>query len=81
MKLIEPKNNLVLENPNIRGEYAVLKLVDEKLIHFNFKYVIRCRSQTNYLFVFKFENIPIFVKKSYHELLEFTRVGCEKALI
>ena len=81
MTLKQQQNNLILENPTKKGEYTSLKLIDDRLIHHNFKYIIRSRSETNYLFVFKYEGIPIFIKKKYDEVLELIANGTDKVMI
>lgn len=42
---------------------------------------MRCRSQDSYIFVFRIGTIPILIKKTYSEVEELTKQGCEDALI
>ena len=40
----------------------------------NISYVQHCRSESNYLFVFKVGDFPIFVKKSNDEILRMIKM-------
>jgi hypothetical protein len=64
----QPKNNnIVVEMPNSEGIYSKLKLQDDD-VAMSLKYVTRCRSQHHYLFVFKNNGIPIFIRKTHAEV-------------
>ena len=74
-------NFIVLERPKLNGEYSKMRLISKSLHCFKLKYVMRCRSQDSYIFVFRIGTIPILIKKTYSEVEELTKQGCEDALI
>lgn len=50
-----------------------MKLIEKSLLKYRLKYVMRCRSENFYLFVFKFGGIPLFIKKTYKEVDSLTK--------
>ena len=76
-------NIIFIETPTIDGKYQKIK----KTIKFselntiknlkhstNISYVQHCRSDSDYLFVFKVGDFPIFVKKSNEEILRIIKM-------